>query len=172
MSCIIINISRAYFMAASCKMGTGSLPGLKCGRGVLLTTHPLLVPRSWKSRVIPPPRLGHNRACNAVTLPLPLFISWNVFSYSIHRLFKYFPWYILGKFKVWCLNFLMRCGEPPFLWQSDEQLWGLFFFFCRPEGKEGTVHGKGFTILYVETPPPLKKAILFRRVRKIAKSDY
>jgi len=28
---------------------TGSFPGIKCGRGVLLTTHPLLVPRSWKS---------------------------------------------------------------------------------------------------------------------------
>jgi len=31
---------------ASCKMGTGSFPGVKCGRGVQLTTHPLLVPRS------------------------------------------------------------------------------------------------------------------------------
>jgi len=31
---------------ASCKMGTGSFLGVKCGRGVLLTTHPLLVPRS------------------------------------------------------------------------------------------------------------------------------
>ena len=31
---------------ASCKMGTGSLPGVKCGRAVPLTTHPLLVPRS------------------------------------------------------------------------------------------------------------------------------
>jgi len=38
---------------ASCKMGTGSLPEVKCGRGVLLTTHPLLVPRSCKSRAIP-----------------------------------------------------------------------------------------------------------------------
>ena len=35
---------------ATCKMGTGSFPGVKCGRGVLLTTHPFLVPRSWKSR--------------------------------------------------------------------------------------------------------------------------
>ena len=35
---------------ASCTMGTGSFPGVKCGRGVLLTTHTLLVPRSWKSR--------------------------------------------------------------------------------------------------------------------------
>jgi len=25
---------------AYCKMGTGSFPGVKCGRGVLLTTHP------------------------------------------------------------------------------------------------------------------------------------
>jgi len=33
-------------------MGTGSFPGVKYGRGVLLTTHPVLVPRSWKSRAI------------------------------------------------------------------------------------------------------------------------
>ena len=37
---------------ASCKMGTGSFLRVKCGRGVLLTTHPFLVPRSWKSRAI------------------------------------------------------------------------------------------------------------------------
>jgi len=30
----------------SCKMGIGSLLGVKCGRGVLLTTHPLLMPFS------------------------------------------------------------------------------------------------------------------------------
>jgi len=42
---------------ASCKMGTGSFPGVKCGRGVLLTTHTLLVPPSWKSRAIPLPTL-------------------------------------------------------------------------------------------------------------------
>ena len=41
---------------ASCKMGTGSFPRVKCGRGVLLTTH-LLVPRSWKNRAIPLPTL-------------------------------------------------------------------------------------------------------------------
>jgi len=53
-------------------MGTGSFQGVKCGRGVLLTTHPLLVPRSWKSRAIPLPTLGSHRACNGITLPLPL----------------------------------------------------------------------------------------------------
>jgi len=33
---------------ASCTMGTGSFPRVKYGRGVLLATHPLLVPRSMK----------------------------------------------------------------------------------------------------------------------------
>jgi len=42
---------------ASYKMGTGSFPGVKGGRSVLLTTHRLLVPRSWKSRAIPLPNL-------------------------------------------------------------------------------------------------------------------
>ena len=55
---------------ASCTMGTGSFPRVKYGRGVLLTTHSLLVPRSWKSRAIPLTQpLGHNRACNGNTLP-------------------------------------------------------------------------------------------------------
>ena len=31
---------------ASCTMGTGSFPGVSCGRGVTLTPHPLLVQRS------------------------------------------------------------------------------------------------------------------------------
>ena len=42
---------------ASCKMGTRSFLGVKCGEGVLLNTHPLLVVRSWKSRAIPLPTL-------------------------------------------------------------------------------------------------------------------
>jgi hypothetical protein len=42
---------------AACTMGTGSLPGLKYGRAVLLTTHPFLLPWSWKSRAIPQPTL-------------------------------------------------------------------------------------------------------------------
>ena len=31
--------------------------GVKCGRGVLLTTHPLLIPRSWNIRAITLPTL-------------------------------------------------------------------------------------------------------------------
>ena len=37
----------------SCTMDTGSFPGIKRGRGVTLTPHPLLVPWSWKGRAIP-----------------------------------------------------------------------------------------------------------------------
>jgi hypothetical protein len=32
--------------SASCTMGTGSFPGVECGRGVTLTPHPFLVRRS------------------------------------------------------------------------------------------------------------------------------
>ena len=42
---------------ASCKMVTGSFPRVKCGQDVLLTTHPLLVPRSWKNTAITLPTL-------------------------------------------------------------------------------------------------------------------
>ena len=42
---------------AFCTMGTGSFLGVTWDRGVLLPTHPLLVPRSWKSRAIPLPTL-------------------------------------------------------------------------------------------------------------------
>jgi len=36
---------------------SGSTPGVKCGWSLLLTTHHLLVPRSWKSRAIPLPTI-------------------------------------------------------------------------------------------------------------------
>jgi hypothetical protein len=38
---------------ASCTMGNGSFPGVKSGRSVTLTPHPLLVPCSRKGRAIP-----------------------------------------------------------------------------------------------------------------------
>jgi hypothetical protein len=42
---------------ASCTVGTGSFLGIESGRGVTLTPHPLLVPRSKNSRAIPLPSL-------------------------------------------------------------------------------------------------------------------
>ena len=53
-------------------MGTGSFPGVKCGRGLLLTTHPLLEPRSWKSRAIPLPTLWAFVVCSRVTFTFHL----------------------------------------------------------------------------------------------------
>jgi hypothetical protein len=48
---------------ASCTMGTGSFPGVESGRGVTLTPHPLLVPRSKNIRVIPLLSLRASVAC-------------------------------------------------------------------------------------------------------------
>ena len=58
---------------ASCTMGTGSFLGLKYCRGVLLITHPLLVPSSWKSRAIPLPTLWATTGPVTGTLYLYLF---------------------------------------------------------------------------------------------------
>jgi len=59
---------------ASCTMGTGSFPGVKCGRGVLLTTHPLLAPWSWKGRAIPlPPLWATNRPVTGL-----LYFTWRL----------------------------------------------------------------------------------------------
>jgi hypothetical protein len=59
-------------------MGTRSFPGVKSGRGVTLTPHPLLVPWSRKSRAIPLLPLWAVRpvqslsACTRVRFTLPL----------------------------------------------------------------------------------------------------
>jgi len=42
---------------APCKMSKRSFPGVNCGRGVMLTPNPLLVPWSRKSKAIPLPTL-------------------------------------------------------------------------------------------------------------------
>jgi len=58
---------------ATCTMGTGSFPGVKYGWGVLLTTHPLLVPWSWKSRAIPLPTVWATTGPVMGTLYLNMF---------------------------------------------------------------------------------------------------
>jgi len=79
---------------ASCTMGTRSFPGVKSGRGVTLTTHPLLVPWSWKSSAIPLLPLWAVRhvpslsVCTRVHFTLYLTISsWNT-------IFMKFLWYV------------------------------------------------------------------------------
>jgi hypothetical protein len=99
---------------ASCTMGTGSFPGVKCGRGVLLTTHPLLVLWSWKSRAIPLPPLGHNRTCNGVTL---LYISNNVVRICVWIMAVFYGVYTYG-YSAYCIRtctyllMIMNIGVP------------------------------------------------------------
>ena len=57
---------------ASCTMGIGYFPGVKYGRRMMLTTYPLLLPRSWKSRAIPLPTLWAK--------PRP--VTWTLYLYS------------------------------------------------------------------------------------------
>ena len=61
-------------------MGTGSFPGVKYGRGVLLTTHPLLLAWSWKSRAIPLPTLWATTGPVTGTLFLYLYVSTGMFN--------------------------------------------------------------------------------------------
>ena len=66
---------------ASCTTGTGSFPGVKSGRGVKLTPHPVLVPWSRKSRGIPLLPLWAVRpvqslsACTRVHFTLPFYLT-------------------------------------------------------------------------------------------------
>ena len=87
--------------SASCTMGIGSLPEVKCGRGVLLTTHSLLVPRSWKSRAIPLPSSGLHRACNGITLPFYLYI--NIYYRQVTQCLFGKTW--LQNYTVWSLQY-------------------------------------------------------------------
>ena len=78
---------------ASCKMGTGSFPGVKSGRGVTLIPHPLLVSWSWKSIATPLLPLWTVRpvqslsACTKVhfTFTFTLLLP-NVLTFFIHNI--------------------------------------------------------------------------------------
>ena len=51
---------------ASCKLGTGSFPGVKCGPGVLLTTHPFQNRGHGRVELHFYPPSGPYRACNGI----------------------------------------------------------------------------------------------------------
>ena len=75
-------------------MGTGSFPMVKYSRGVLLTTHPLLVPRSWKSRAIPLPTLW------ATTGP----VKGTLYLYLLIRVLRHFSW-------RWTSSSFLKCDK-------------------------------------------------------------
>jgi len=64
---MLISFTNIVNLTLACTMSTGSFPGVKSGRGVTLTPHPLLLPWSRKSRAI---------------LLLPVWAVWPVQSLS------------------------------------------------------------------------------------------
>jgi hypothetical protein len=113
---------------ASCTMGTGSSPG-ESGRGVVLTTHLLLAPRSGKSRAIPLPHSG----------PSSLLRCTFTFTFYLYRFRKYVSY----GFRV--INF---CNpgvhyETPCIWCS---IFSMKLYRCRashllPLGWKGLIPG-------------------------------
>jgi len=65
---------------ASYTMGTGSFPGVKSGRGVLLTPRPFLVPWSRKSRALPLLPLWAVRLIQSLSACTRAY-----FTFTIHR---------------------------------------------------------------------------------------
>jgi hypothetical protein len=101
---------------ASCTMGTGYFPRVKCDWGTLLTTHPLLAPRSWKSRTIPLPPSGPQ---------LGLWQGYFTFTFTTHKTRK--TGLLLYCF-TFCLIFLYSWGtwRNQLLWKSSHLGWLLF----------------------------------------------
>ena len=74
---------------ASCKMGTGSLPGVKCGRGVLLT--PFYCRGHGRVELYLYPPSGPHRACNGITLPyLYTYIYFHIYIIWLYTLYIIF----------------------------------------------------------------------------------
>ena len=107
---------------ASCTTGTGSFLGVKSGRGVTLTPHPLLVPWSRNSRAIPLlPLLAVQpvQSLSACTVELYLYSSY--WPYSLYRAsvpvqYSYNTTPRMGR---------TACTEPQFLYSTAIPLFPL-----------------------------------------------
>jgi len=136
---------------SSCTMGAGSFPRVKSGWGVTLTPHPLLVPRSRKSKAIPLLPLwavGLHRASMSVqgcTLPLwfwqwtlivPLDHAW----YYHNVLFEVRTYFYITQI---CVRPLQGCviGEAVNRWfVATKFRFQTWFFVCGIfAGQSGTV---------------------------------
>jgi hypothetical protein len=92
-SCNLCVQSGSEAHPVSCAMGTGGpFPGAKRGRGVTLTTHPHLVPRSRISRSYsssPPPNT--TMACSGTALLFFALSSSNTFTYTFSNILHVWP---------------------------------------------------------------------------------
>ena len=124
-------------------MGTGSLPGVKCGRGVLLTTHPLLVPRSWKSRAIRVPTLWATPGLYQNHFTFCIFICMYRVLFILTSLVPFLKWeqqsVFLSHALIESFSRLCRRNTKRVAWHADFtafpiycRRW-LFFFFILEE---------------------------------------
>jgi len=93
-------------------MSTGSFPGVKCGRGVLLTTHPFQCRPHGRVELYLYPPSGPHRACNGITLP---FLSSSYICHGVWPLVDPFRSHVsrsLFKGLAW---FLLPVGEYCFI---------------------------------------------------------
>jgi len=91
---------------ASCKMGTGSFPGVKCGRGLVLTTHPLLVPRRVELYLYQPS--GPHRASNGITLRL-LTVTTNRPAATSTNNNAFFPPWTVTNLRMFLAQYRSKC---------------------------------------------------------------
>ena len=97
----------------SCKMGSGSFPGVKYGRVVLLTTHPILVPCSWKSRDITLPALWATTGPVTGTLYLNIFCMWqSCRKLNVIQIYIYIYLCIIVITELQCTEERCETGEP------------------------------------------------------------
>jgi hypothetical protein len=127
-------------------MGTGSFPGVKSGRGVTLTPHPLLVPWPWKSIAIPLLPLWAVRpvhslsACTRVHFTFAMLRKKLLETVSDSCQFFYSP----RKRKVVPLHAMKAYGE----WRNSSShgcVWSVLQTSCftpmeEPHGTGGWVH--------------------------------
>jgi hypothetical protein len=109
--CIVMKSGNLNFLEpsgplpASCTMDTRSFPGVKSGRGVMLTPHPLLVLWSRKGRAIPLLPLWAVRpvqslsACTRVHLTSPFYLYYEK-HYTYTYTYTYTPQGIINSFFV------------------------------------------------------------------------
>jgi hypothetical protein len=108
---------------ASCIMDTGSFPGVKSGRGVTLTSHPLLLPWSRKGRAIPPLPLWAVRPVQSLSACTRVHFT-ITFGHESVELYLYSPYGLYGMYRV-SVHVLgcilpLPCHTPPKLERVDD----------------------------------------------------
>jgi len=99
---------------ASCTIGTGSFTGVKSGRGVTQTPHPLLVPWSRKSRAIPLLPLETVRPVQSVSACTGVHFTCRMLNYkSICRVHQYWR---RG------LKYMHLPQQVRYLWSTDRSV--------------------------------------------------